>query len=164
MTFLTLLYLVPLLWMSLCYASEINGKEEPVVKAGKYNSLSRAPDIDFIMMAPSLQGRESTDGLKIKDNSTKTHEVSLKHAKNNTKPGIFLRFMQIKSFWNTKDRNNNRRRLLEMTLKPMFFVCCLCVLVLIYLLYRAVRIKWNLKNDKHVIQPADTSKIYQNEA
>ena len=160
----SVVYLVPLLWSVYCMA-DITGKspKEPSISKKKHNSLSRAPDIDFIMMAPPLASKNA-NVLKDKDISTKAHEEKVTHAKNNTHPAIFLRFMQIKTFWNSNDRKNKSRRLLEMILKPMFFVCCLCVLVLIYLLYRAVRIRRSIKNDKHVIQPTDSKTIYQNEA
>ncbi len=157
----SVLYVVSLLWTVFCMADVAGqSRREP---SKKDNSISRAPNIDFIMMAPPLAGNTTID-LKNKNVSTKAYEGKVTHGTNNTHPGIFLRFMQIRTFWNSNDRRNKSQRLLEMTLKPMFFVCCLCVLVLIYLLYRAVRIRRSLKNDKHVIQQTDSNKVYQNEA
>ena len=156
-----LLYLMPLLW-TICCMADIAGQSRKETSE-KLSSLSKAPNIDFIMMAPPLASADTSE-LKNKNISTKMPKGKVTHGTNNTHPAVFLRFMQVKTFWNSNNRNNKSRRLLEITLKPMFFVCCLCVLVLIYLLYRAVRIRRNLKNDKHVIQPNDSNKVYQNEA
>ena len=157
----TVLYLMPLLW-TVCCMADIAGKSR-IEASKKQSPLSRASNIDFIMTAPPLAS-ENTIELKGRNISMKTSERKVTHGTNKTHPGIFLRFMQIKTFWNSSNKYNKRRRLLEMSLKPMFFVCCLCVLVLIYLLFRAVRIRKSLKNDKHIVQPADSKNVYQNEA
>ena len=154
-----LMQLMMLLW-TVCCIAKITGKlerERHVDK--KHESISRATNVDFIMMAPPLTNK-NTNMLGNNGISTKKHEGNVLYHKNYTHPGIILQF---KTFWNSNDRTNRSRRLLEITLKPMFFICCLCVLVLIYFLYRAVRIRRNLKKDKNIIQ-TDSNKIYQNEA
>ena len=164
----TLLYVVPLSWTLCCVAHAGGNSRTAEVgshKKAKHSSLSRSPDIDFIMLAPPV-AHQRQSGLKNANHSKMGEETQEKklHANNSTRPGILLRIMQIKTFWKSNDGSSKSRRVLEMTLKPMFFVCCLCVLVLIYLLYRAVRIRKSLKNDKHVIQPTDSHKVFQNEA
>ena len=154
----SLLYILSLLWVVCCMAETTGRSQRETSITKKHNSLTTPPNIDFIMKAPTLASQNTTNV------STKEHKPEVNHGKNSTHHSILLRLIQIKTFWNSSDKKNRSRRLLEMTLKPMFFICCLCVLVLIYLLYRAVRIRRSLKNDKHVIQPTHSDKIYQNEA
>ena len=153
----SLLYVLPLLW-AVCCMAEATGKSRRKTNIEKKHNLLTTPaqNIDYIMMAPPLASENTTNI------STKAHEPKMNDARNTTHHGIIVRFMY--TFWNSSERKSRSRRLLEMTLKPMFFICCLCVLVLIYLLYRAVRIRRNLKNDKHVIQPTHSDNIYQNDA
>lgn len=152
------LYLVPFL-CSMSWVADVASISggEPTAKK-KTDSLSRATNVDFVMTAPLLT-RGSNYGLKKKDFTPVE-----KKAKNDTKSSVFLRFMQVKTFWNSNNGKNKRRRVFEMTLKPMFIVCCLCVLVLIYLLCRAVKIRRNLNTDNHTIQQTELDNMYQNEA
>lgn len=147
---------VSVLWSICCLT---NGSQELVSKTS-----SNKGDIDFIMMA-SQPASERTNLMKNQDILTnQKQEKGEEKPKNNTHPGFFLRILQFKTTWNSGNGKNNTRRLLELSLKPLFFVCCLCAVVLIYLLYRAVRIRKSLKSDKHVIQSTDSSKVLLNEA
>ena len=150
---------VSVLWSICCLT---NGSAQELVS----KTSSNKGDIDFIMMAPQPVS-ERTNLMKNQDSLTLTNQKQEKKeekTKNNTRPGFFLRILQFKTTWNSGNGKNNTRRLLELSLKPLFFVCCLCAVVLIYLLYRAVRIRKSLKNDKHVIQSTDSSKLLLNEA
>lgn len=136
----------------------VHGSQE-VTKAN-YNK----GDIDFIMMAPQMAsvGGNSTKSEDIL--STSKQQKKEGNAKNNTRTSILVRILQFKTFWSSDSGKNRTRRILELSLKPIFFVCCLSAIVLIYLLYRAVRIRKNVKNDEHVIQSNDSSKLILNEA
>lgn len=134
----------------------------------KTNYNKGPPNIDFIMMAPQVVREKPNSILKNNDiSSTPKQQGKESNTKNttNSNAGILVRIMQFKTIWNSDHGKNRSRRLLEMSLKPMFFICCICALVLIYLLYRAVKIRKNLKNDKHdVTHPNDSHKVLLNEA